>query len=69
MKNIHFEITDDLIVIITIDCPGSRVNKVSGGLLEEISVMMNELEEKKIRGIAILSGKEDNFIVGADIDE
>ncbi len=69
MKYLEVERYPDNIVAITIDCPDSKVNKVSGGLLREISEMMNSIEKEDVRGIAIVSGKEDNFVVGADIDE
>ncbi len=70
MKNLTIEKTKDNIVAVTIDCPDSRVNKVSSGLLDEISGVLDGLEkDATIRGVVILSGKQDNFIVGADVDE
>lgn len=70
MKNLTIEKTKDNIVAVTIDCPDSRVNKVSSGLLDEISGVLDGLEkDATIRGMVVLSGKDDNFIVGADVDE
>jgi 3-hydroxyacyl-CoA dehydrogenase / enoyl-CoA hydratase / 3-hydroxybutyryl-CoA epimerase len=70
MKNLTMEKTKDNIIAVTIDCPDSKVNKVSSGLLAEISGLLDDLEkDSSIQGMVILSGKDDNFIVGADVDE
>ena len=70
MGYIDFEKTDDGIAVITIDCPGKKVNSISSGLLNEISEKMDTLEnDDSIKGMVIVSAKDDNFVVGADIDE
>jgi 3-hydroxyacyl-CoA dehydrogenase / enoyl-CoA hydratase / 3-hydroxybutyryl-CoA epimerase len=69
MKNIHVETTKDKVVVITIDYKDSKVNKVSGALLDEISGTLETLKTDEVIGVVIASGKEDNFIVGADVDE
>jgi 3-hydroxyacyl-CoA dehydrogenase/enoyl-CoA hydratase/3-hydroxybutyryl-CoA epimerase len=70
MKYLTMEVTKDGIAIVTIDCPEGKVNKVSSGLLNEVAGNLNEINnDKSIKGMVIVSGKEDNFVVGADIDE
>lgn len=69
MKHIQVAVTKDRVAVITIDYRGSSVNKVSGALLEEIEGMLAKLDFGTISGLVIMSGKEDNFIVGADVDE
>ena len=70
MKYLTLEKTKDGIAIITIDCPDSKVNKVSSGLLDEVATNLKDISgDKNIKGMVIISGKEDNFVVGADIDE
>ncbi|MBN1533687.1 MAG: enoyl-CoA hydratase/isomerase family protein [Spirochaetes bacterium] len=69
MKYLQVEKTSDNIVAITINCPDSKVNKVSSGLLKEISDVLDQIEKEEVTGVAIVSGKADNFVVGADIDE
>jgi 3-hydroxyacyl-CoA dehydrogenase/enoyl-CoA hydratase/3-hydroxybutyryl-CoA epimerase len=70
MKYLTLEITKNGIAIITIDCPESKVNKVSSGLLNEVAGILHDTNnDKSIKGMVIISGKEDNFVVGADIDE
>lgn len=70
MKYLTLEKTKDGIAVITIDCPEGKVNKVSSGLLDEVAGILNDISsDKSIKGMVIASGKEDNFVVGADIDE
>ncbi len=72
MKNLKFiqvDTTPEKILVITVNCPG-KVNKVSGALLDEINALVEEMEKgTDARGLVIISGKDDNFVVGADIDE
>src|SRR5271157_5353074 len=69
MKNITFEITSEKVGVLYIDCVNSKVNKVSSGLLTDIEGIINKINQEKIIGLVILSRKEDNFVVGADVDE
>ncbi len=70
MKNLTTEKNDKGILTVTIDCPDSKVNKVSSGLLAEISGLLDGMEkDTSVKGLVILSGKDDNFVVGADVDE
>jgi 3-hydroxyacyl-CoA dehydrogenase/enoyl-CoA hydratase/3-hydroxybutyryl-CoA epimerase len=70
MKYLTLEKTKDGIAVITIDCPEGKVNKVSSGLLDEVAGILSDISnDKSIKGMVIASGKEDNFVVGADIDE
>jgi len=70
MKNLKFEKFEGSVALVTIDCKDSRVNKVSSGLLAEISSLLDEMErDPDIKALVIASGKDDNFVVGADVDE
>ncbi len=70
MNYLQVETDNSGVVAVTIDCPKSKVNKVSSGLLKEISGLLDKIEKDSgIKGLVIMSGKEDNFVVGADVDE
>ena len=70
MNNLTLEIAKEGIAVIVIDCPDSKVNKISSGLLNEVADNLQTISnDQKIKGMVIISGKEDNFVVGADIDE
>ncbi len=70
MNNLTLEITKEGIAVVIIDCPDSKVNKISSGLLAEVADNIDAVnKDKNIKGMVIISGKEDNFVVGADIDE
>ena len=58
------------IAVVTIDLPGEPVNKVTAGLRAEIASMLAHLDaDATVRGVVLASGKKDNWIAGADIDE
>lgn len=70
MKYLTLEKTKEGIGVIIIDCPDSKVNKVSSGLLNEVGEAISDIKkDRNIKGLVIMSGKQDNFVVGADIDE
>lgn len=57
------------IAIVTLDTPGEKVNKLNEALIEEFSEFLDELESNdNLTGAVLLSGKENNFIAGADIE-
>jgi len=70
MKYFTLEKTKENIAVITIDCPDGKVNKVSSGFLDEVAAIIDDIKnDKSVAGMVITSAKEDNFVVGADIDE
>jgi 3-hydroxyacyl-CoA dehydrogenase/enoyl-CoA hydratase/3-hydroxybutyryl-CoA epimerase len=68
-KMFRLSLADDKIAILTIDMPNERVNKLNSAYLGEIEQVFKELEKKEVLGMVLISGKPDNFIVGADIHE
>ena len=70
MKYLTLEKTREGIGVIIVNCPDSKVNKVSSGLLNEVGeVIIDIKKDRNIKALVIMSGKQDNFVVGADIDE
>jgi 3-hydroxyacyl-CoA dehydrogenase/enoyl-CoA hydratase/3-hydroxybutyryl-CoA epimerase len=55
---------------VTFDLPGKKVNILDPGVIVQFDDLLAELEGKAadLKGVIILSGKERNFIAGADID-
>ncbi|PKN68265.1 MAG: fatty acid oxidation complex subunit alpha FadJ [Deltaproteobacteria bacterium HGW-Deltaproteobacteria-12] len=70
MNNLALEITKEGIAVVTVDCPDGKVNKISSGLLREVAANLQSISnDPKVAGMVIVSGKQDNFVVGAAIDE
>lgn len=56
--------------ILTIDMPGEKINKLSRSLFDEVAELVDLFEaDRDLKGIILISGKEDNFIAGADIND
>ena len=55
MKYLDFEKTEDGIAVITIDCPGTKVNVISSGLMSEVGTMLDNIDnDKSIKGVVLL---------------
>jgi len=60
----------DGLATLTFDLPGKSVNVFQRGVLEELAARIREVAAREeIRCLVLLSGKEKNFIAGADVDE
>lgn len=60
----------DGIAVVTLDRPDAAVNVISQSVKDEMYAMLTALErDPRVRAVAFLSGKADNFIAGADIEE
>ena len=58
------------IAVITFDLPGEPVNKLSAAARVELEALLIRLrDDTSTRAIVLISGKPDNFIAGADIEE
>ncbi len=70
MPSFSYEINKEGIALLTFDLPGEKVNKLTTLVMEELDRVLVELAGKKeIKALVFRSGKEGNFIVGADIAE
>jgi len=70
MSAFSYEINKDNIAILTFDLPGEKVNKLTALVMDELNKLLDELSAKKeINALVFRSGKDGNFIVGADIAE
>jgi len=69
MPAITWEVRDG-IALVTLDSPGAPVNVISQSVKDEVYGMLTALErDGQVRAVAFFSGKADNFIAGADIEE
>lgn len=59
----------DSIAILTLDKPGEKVNTLDESMMEEFDTFLDRLEsDSELKGAVLISGKENNFIAGADIE-
>lgn len=57
------------VALLILDTPGTSVNILDEDLIDEFSVTIDSLEQNPdVNGVLLLSGKEDTFIAGADIE-
>jgi 3-hydroxyacyl-CoA dehydrogenase / enoyl-CoA hydratase / 3-hydroxybutyryl-CoA epimerase len=60
----------DGIAVITFDLPNESVNKLSRAVKDEFVALVNRLErDTNVHGAVLISGKQDIWIAGADIEE
>ena len=56
--------------VLSLDLPGEPVNKLNAAVKAEFEAALARLrDDPGVRALVIISGKPDNFIAGADIEE
>ena len=69
MTSFATEITNG-IAIVTLNVPGAPVNTLSTAMASEFDGLLSDLgRDGSVRAIVLISGKADNFIAGADIEQ
>ena len=69
MAALTWEVRDG-IAVVTLDKADAPVNVISQSVKDEMYAMLTALErDARVRAVAVFSGKRDNFIAGADIEE
>ncbi|MBU2977364.1 fatty acid oxidation complex subunit alpha FadJ [Alteromonas sp. C1M14] len=59
---------DDGVAILTMDVPGESMNTLKAEFGDEISAMLDDIEnDSSIKGVVLCSGKSSSFVAGADI--
>jgi len=67
-RAVRLERRPDGVAVVLLDTPGSKVNVLSRGLLDEIREMLDAIEgDDAIRACVLASAKPDTFIAGADL--
>ena len=58
------------IAVITLDVPGEPVNSFGASAIHEFDAMLSTLAaDASVRAVVLISGKQDNFVAGADINQ
>ncbi|XP_029164678.1 trifunctional enzyme subunit alpha, mitochondrial [Nylanderia fulva] len=66
-KHFKCKIVND-VAVITIDSPGVKLNTLNTEVMAEVEQLLTEIQSNSLVNAAVLiSGKENNFIAGADI--
>ena len=61
---------EDGIAVITMDLPGEPVNKITRAVRDTMLELFDRIDrDETITGAVLISGKADNFLAGADIEE
>src|SRR3954453_8584028 len=61
---------DNGVAVISFNLPGEPVNKLSAAARVELEALLIGLRDRPdTRAVVLISGKPDNFIAGADIEE
>ncbi len=69
MPALSIEVRDD-VAVVTFDQPGAPVNVFTAAVRDEFSALLDRLDhDEGVRAAVLLSGKADNWIAGADIEE
>ncbi len=72
-NSVHLKTLASGVAVITLDLPEKKVNLLSETLMTELNATLDQVlaEHAKgaVRGLVIVSGKDDNFIAGADLEE
>ena len=69
MSAFTLQLTDG-IAVLTLDVPGAPVNALGTPVIGELEALLARIEaDSAARAVVLISGKPDNFIAGADIEE
>ena len=69
-KSLKLDVLSSGVAVLTIDVPGSKLNVLSTPFMTELNETLDALATNSaVKGLVIISGKEDNFFAGANIDE
>jgi 3-hydroxyacyl-CoA dehydrogenase/enoyl-CoA hydratase/3-hydroxybutyryl-CoA epimerase len=60
----------DGIAVLTLDVPGESVNMLGTPIIEEFEALLRQIAaDAEARAVVLISGKAENFVAGADIQE
>jgi 3-hydroxyacyl-CoA dehydrogenase/enoyl-CoA hydratase/3-hydroxybutyryl-CoA epimerase len=69
-RSVTLKLQDNGVALVKLDLPDSKVNLLGPVMLGELHHVINKLAViPNLKGVVITSGKDDNFIAGADVKE
>jgi 3-hydroxyacyl-CoA dehydrogenase/enoyl-CoA hydratase/3-hydroxybutyryl-CoA epimerase/3-hydroxyacyl-CoA dehydrogenase/enoyl-CoA hydratase/3-hydroxybutyryl-CoA epimerase/enoyl-CoA isomerase len=66
---LRLDVTEGGVAVLTFDQPGGRANTLNQAVLGEFERLLPQLNDPKLRGLILRSGKPGMFIAGADLRE
>ena len=67
---VQLKVLDSGVALVTLDLPESKFNLLGSQMMTELKSVIAEVKgNPAVKGLIIASGKEDNFVAGADIKE
>ncbi|MCG7562333.1 fatty acid oxidation complex subunit alpha FadJ [Pseudoalteromonas sp. McH1-42] len=67
MSVFSYELNSHRVAIVTIDVPGEKMNTLRDSFADELLTILEQGRNDDVTGMVFVSGKDDNFIAGADI--
>lgn len=67
MSVFSYELNSHRVAIVTIDVPGEKMNTLRDSFADELLTILEQGRSDDVTGMVFVSGKDDNFIAGADI--
>ncbi|MCG7533606.1 fatty acid oxidation complex subunit alpha FadJ [Pseudoalteromonas sp. OOF1S-7] len=67
MSVFSYELNSHRVAIVTIDVPGEKMNTLRDSFADELMTILEQGRSDDVTGMVFVSGKDDNFIAGADI--
>ncbi|MCG7555631.1 fatty acid oxidation complex subunit alpha FadJ [Pseudoalteromonas sp. Of11M-6] len=67
MSVFSYELNDHKVAIVTIDVLGEKMNTLRDTFADELLEIIAKSKQDDVTGMVFISGKDDNFIAGADI--
>ncbi len=62
------DIRDDGVAILTMDVPGESMNTLKVEFAEQMQAVLQQINaDSSIKGVVVISGKDNSFVAGADI--
>ena len=62
------DVRDDGVAILTMDVPGESMNTLKVEFAEQINTVLEQINaDSSIKGVVVISGKDNSFVAGADI--